>query len=111
MSKPVQIIGFEKMDRGFKIVDASQKIHECSSPSELWSILNSIAVDSSLPSVQTGPKRMIRKSRLHRRTTREQEEDLRKIGQTISNAVPGAGPAISLAGDFLRGLTRAAKQG
>lgn len=99
----IQIVAIEKCDEGFRVTDAKKRIHTCKSSEELWRTLETIASDTTIPTVHTeaAPRR---RKRFSRRTTREQEEDLRKVGQAIVSTMPQAAPAFNLARDMLQQL-------
>jgi len=79
---------------GFVIYDSTRNQFTCNTPEELWSTLQKI-VDQPVEAEKVVTT--IRKGR----TTKQQEEDLRKIGQHLVSEVPMAGPVLNVAGDLL----------
>jgi hypothetical protein len=80
---------------GFVIYDSTQKQYRCDTPEQLWKTLQEI-VDKP-EAAQVNAPTPSRKGR----TTKEQEEDFRKLGNLLVSNVPAAGPVLNIAGDFM----------
>jgi len=99
-----QIVAIEKIEDGLRITDAAKRVYDCKTASDLWDTISRISTSTDMPSIRTeaGPRR--KRGRISRRTTRQQEEDLRRVGSALINAVPEAEPALNLARDMLQQL-------
>lgn len=110
----MQIVGIKKDGESVIVIDALKREHRCGSGSDLWSTIQSILSDSSLPAVQVEKSQKVRSGPRRvggrRRTTKEQEADIRRVGNLITQMVPGSDAALNIAGDILGGLTRVTKR-
>lgn len=99
----MKIVGVERVSRGFIVHDSTQKQHVCNTPEILWKTLQEISDHPDEVKINATPPRK-------GRTTKEQEEDFRKLGTMLVSNVPAAGPVLNIAGDFMGRLASFGKK-
>lgn len=90
---------------GFVIYDSTKKQYRCDTPEQLWKTLQEISDRPDEVRINGNPTPP-RKGR----TTKEQEEDFRKLGTMLVSNVPAAGPVLNIAGDFMGRLASFGKK-